>query len=106
MSGLEQVLRFPEADLKRVLPGPGGVYRSPVPVPYVSLDSLTDPDPRISDNAFRTLRRLRDDIPEPYPVGWCRGWGSVLLLQGQSHCPRELFCGVKVTSVIPLAPQM
>ncbi|MFN3369361.1 MAG: hypothetical protein ACK4ZX_08195, partial [Thermus sp.] len=74
MSGLEQVLRFPEADLERVLPGPGGVYRSPVPVPYVSLDSLTDPDPRISDNAFRTLRRLRDDIPinrdEPPEYGW------------------------------------
>ena len=54
---------FPEEDLARVLPGPGGTYRSSIPVPPVSLDELTHPDPRISEPAFRRLRTLDENIP-------------------------------------------
>ena len=53
---------FGEADLSRVLPGSGtytpprGVYE---PLPTVSEERLTHPDPRVREEAFALLRRQR-----------------------------------------------
>lgn len=63
-----EVLRFAEVDLAQAVPGLGGVYRSPIPVPTVPEGALADPDPRISDPAFQALRRLQRSYEEGYPL--------------------------------------